>query len=37
MKQEWQTGKVIDIKEETASTRRFFIEMTSMEKFDFHP
>ncbi len=37
MQLEWQTGKVIEIKNETASTKRFFIQMPAMEKFDFHP
>lgn len=34
---EWLTGKVIDIKNETASTKRFFIQVPSVENFDFHP
>jgi len=34
---EWRTGKVISIIQETASTRRFFIQVPSVEKFDFHP
>ncbi|MDE3236686.1 MAG: oxidoreductase [Bacteroidota bacterium] len=32
---EWQTGKVIDIVNETESTRRFYIQIPGVEKFDF--
>ena len=34
---EWQTGKVINIIDETSNTRRFFIETTSKENFIFQP
>lgn len=34
---EWKTGKVIKIIDETATTRRFFIEVPLVERFDFHP
>jgi ferredoxin-NADP reductase len=33
----WRTGKVIDIKNETANTRRYFIQVEELEKFDFKP
>ena len=35
--QPWRTGKVIDIIQETHNTRRFFIEIPELEKFDFEP
>jgi len=34
---EWQTGKVIEIIDETPNTRRFFIETPSKENFIFLP
>ncbi len=37
MVQPWQTGKVIRIENETAQTRRFWIQMPAMESFDFRP
>jgi CDP-4-dehydro-6-deoxyglucose reductase len=37
MLQEWKTGKVIDIIDETHSTKRFFIEVQGTDNFDFHP
>jgi ferredoxin-NADP reductase len=37
MLQPWQTGKVIRIEEETVNTRRFWIQLPSMESFDFKP
>ena len=37
MLQPWQTGKVIRIENETATTRRFWIEMPGMSAFDFKP
>jgi len=37
MLQPWQTGKVIRLLDETPSTRRFWIELPSMENFDFKP
>lgn len=37
MLQPWRTGKVIKIEQQTHSTRRFFIEVPEMEKFDFKP
>lgn len=37
MVQPWRTGKVIRIEEETASTRRFWIEVPELENFDFKP
>jgi CDP-4-dehydro-6-deoxyglucose reductase len=33
--QSWQNGKVIRIEDETASTKRFWIELTESERFDF--
>lgn len=33
----WRTGKVIRIKDETIDTRRFWIEIPELEKFDFIP
>jgi CDP-4-dehydro-6-deoxyglucose reductase len=35
--QPWRTGKVINIIQETYNTRRFFIEIPELEKFDFVP
>jgi CDP-4-dehydro-6-deoxyglucose reductase len=35
--QPWRTGKVIKIIQETYNTRRFFIEIPELEKFDFEP
>src|SRR3954466_3533783 len=37
MVQPWRTGKVIRITEETSSTRRFWIQIPELEKFDFIP
>ncbi len=37
MLQPWQTGKVIRIENETANTRRFWIQMPGLESFDFKP
>lgn len=37
MVQPWQTGKVIRIENETAQTRRFWIQLPDMESFDFKP
>src|SRR5664279_2749534 len=37
MQAEWKTGKVINITDETHSTKKFFIEVQGIEKFDFHP
>lgn len=37
MLQPWRTGIVIDIKEETSATRRFFIQIPEVESFDFVP
>src|SRR6188768_2246711 len=37
MLQPWQIGKVIKITEETPSTRRFWIQLPDLEKFDFKP
>lgn len=33
----WRTGKVIKIEQQTNSTRRFFIQVPELEKFDFKP
>jgi glycine betaine catabolism B len=33
----WRTGKVIKIEQQTATTRRFFIKIPELEKFDFKP
>lgn len=33
----WRTGRVIKIEEQTASTRRFFIEIPELQRFDFTP
>jgi ferredoxin-NADP reductase len=35
--QPWRTGKVIKIENETASTRRFWIEVPELDRFDFVP
>ncbi len=35
--QPWRIGKVIRIENETNDTRRFWIEVTELEKFDFIP
>lgn len=35
--QPWRTGKVINIIQETYNTRRYFIEIPELEKFDFEP
>src|SRR6187549_2413054 len=37
MLQPWQTGKVIRLLDETPTTRRFWIELPSVENFDFKP
>lgn len=37
MLQPWRTGKVIRIENETAATRRFWIEVPELERFDFLP
>lgn len=37
MVQPWRTGKVIRIEDETASTKRFWIEVPELESFDFKP
>jgi len=37
MVQPWRTGKVIRIKDETAATRRYWIEVPELESFDFKP
>src|SRR3954465_12789706 len=37
MLQPWRTGKIIRIENETASTRRFWIEVPELEAFDFVP
>ncbi|MBS1598929.1 MAG: FAD-dependent oxidoreductase [Bacteroidetes bacterium] len=37
MVQPWQTGKIVRIENETPTTRRFWIEMSSMQSFDFKP
>ena len=37
MLQPWQTGKVIRIENETASTRRFWIQVPAVSSFDFSP
>jgi ferredoxin-NADP reductase len=37
MLQPWRTGKVIRILDETATTRRFWIEVPEIENFDFNP
>lgn len=35
--QPWRTGKVIRIENETANTRRFWVEIPELERFDFLP
>src|SRR5687767_10745776 len=35
--QPWRTGKIIRIENETDNTRRFWIEIPELEKFDFTP
>ena len=35
--QPWRTGKVIRIEDETASTKRFWIEVPELPSFDFKP
>src|SRR3569833_2749230 len=37
MLQPWQTGKVIRIENETAQTRRFWIQIPALNSFDFKP
>ncbi len=37
MVQPWQTGKIIRIEDETANTKRFWIQLPAMESFDFKP
>jgi ferredoxin-NADP reductase len=37
MLQPWQTGKVIRIEQEAAQTRRFWIQLSGLESFDFKP
>lgn len=37
MLEPWRTGKVIRIEDETSSTRRFWIEIPEVERFDFLP
>jgi ferredoxin-NADP reductase len=37
MLQPWRTGKVIRIEQQTASTRRFFIQVPEVDVFDFTP
>src|ERR1700744_1837504 len=37
MLQPWQTGKVIRIEQEAAQTRRFWIQLTALQRFDFEP
>ncbi len=37
MLQPWRTGKVIRIEQQTATTRRFFIQVPELEVFDFKP
>lgn len=37
MLQPWRTGKVIRIEHETHATRRFWIEVPELERFDFKP
>ena len=37
MLQPWRTGKVIRIEQQTASTRRFFIQVPELDVFDFIP
>lgn len=37
MSMEWQQGKVINIVDETPSTKRFYIQLPELERFDFKP
>src|SRR6478672_13053664 len=37
MLEPWRTGKVIKLEDVTSSTRRFWIQITDLEKFDFKP
>ena len=37
MLQPWRTGKVIRIELQTATTRRFFIQVPELDVFDFKP
>jgi ferredoxin-NADP reductase len=37
MLQPWQKGKIIRIQQETHNTRRFFIQVPELERFDFKP
>jgi len=37
MAQPWRTGRVIRIEDETASTKRFWIEVPELQSFDFRP
>jgi len=37
MLQPWRTGIVIRIEDETQSTRRFWIQVNELERFDFTP
>jgi ferredoxin-NADP reductase len=37
MLQPWRTGKVIRIEEQTASTRRFFVQVPEVDVFDYKP
>src|ERR1700723_2202723 len=37
MPQPWRTGKVIKIENETQTTRKFWIQLPSLESFDFEP
>jgi ferredoxin-NADP reductase len=37
MVQPWQIGKIIRIEQETAQTRRYWIQMPGMDSFDFEP
>jgi len=34
---DWQIGKIVDIQQATNATRRFFIELSSTQKFEFEP
>lgn len=37
MVQPWRTGKIIRIEDETSSTKRFWIQVPELERFDFEP
>ena len=37
MLQPWRTGTVIRIEDETSATRRFWVEISDIERFDFKP